>query len=147
MVDKIQDISYDLQIYNNYADYPIVWSASIENFDFEKLLTHPNPEIREFSFILITKYLKYEDKTTVIPLMIIYLKQDWEIHFEYFKTYFGFRKSTSCSNRYQSMSFAGKLKKYPCKTQEEMMNKCNRICSTLTIKNTIENKSLVRKKF
>ena len=79
--------------------------------------------------------------------MIIYLKQDWEIHFECFKTYFGFRKKTSCSNRQQTLSYAGKLKKYPCKTQEEMMNKCNRIFSTLTIKNNIENKSLVRKKF
>ena len=147
MIDKIQNISYDLQIYNNYADYPIVWGANIENFDFGKLLNHPSPEIREFSFILITKFLKYEDKTTVIPLMIIYLKQDWEIHFEYSKTYFGLRKSTSCSNSYQSMSFAGKLKKYPCRTQEEMMDKCNRICSALTFKNNIKNKSLVRKQF
>ena len=45
---------YNIQVYNSYVDFPISMT-NIEDFNFEKLLSHPNPQVREFNFIVITK--------------------------------------------------------------------------------------------
>ena len=33
---------YNMQVYNDYVDFPIA-VANIEDFEFEKLLSHPQP--------------------------------------------------------------------------------------------------------
>ena len=53
-----------MQDYNDFYDFPLAMT-SIQNFEFYKLLFHPNPKVRKFNFIVITKCMTKENTTTV----------------------------------------------------------------------------------
>ena len=54
MINEEKQVCYNMQVYNDFVDFPFAMT-NIEDFEFDKLLSHPNPEIRAFNFILITK--------------------------------------------------------------------------------------------
>lgn len=65
---------YSVNIYNNYIDMQIAID-DLENFSFNSLLYSPNPRIRKFSFIEISKCIENEKRKTIKPLIIIYNKK------------------------------------------------------------------------
>ena len=135
---------YNMQVYNDYVDFPIAM-ANIEDFEFEKLLSHPNPQIREFNFIVITKCTTERNTTKVQPIIVIYNKNDWNVRNEYIEDlYHNMIPKTTCSNRCQRFDFAGDLIKLPCSNQDELINRFNFVSKILNAKNKI--KSLIRHK-
>ena len=54
MINEEKQVCYNMQVYNDFVDFPFAMT-NIEDFEFDKLLSHPNPEVRAFNFILITK--------------------------------------------------------------------------------------------
>ena len=135
---------YNMQVYNDYVDFPIAM-ANIEDFEFEKLLSHPNPQIREFNFIVITKCTTERNTTKVQPIIVIYNKNDWNVRNEYIEDlYHNMIPKTTCSNRCQRFDFAGDLIKLPCSIQDELINRFNFVSKILIAKNKI--KSLIRHK-
>ena len=68
-MNDMSKVYYNLEIYNNYVNFPIV-QADIENFELDELLFHPNLKIREFNLIIIKKV-----KEITISLEIIVLKK------------------------------------------------------------------------
>ena len=135
---------YNMQVYNDYVDFPIAM-ANIEDFEFEKLLSHPNPQIREFNFIVITKCTTERNTTKVQPIIVIYNKNDWNVRNEYIEDlYHNMIPKTTCSNRCQRFDFAGDLIKLPCSNQDELINRFNFVSKILIAKNKI--KSLIRHK-
>ena len=137
-------VEYNMQVYNDYVDFPIAM-ANIEDFEFEKLLSHPNPQIREFNFIVITKCTTERNTTKVQPIIVIYNKNDWNVRNEYIEDlYHNISLKTACSNRRQRFDFAGDLKKLPCSNQDELINRFNFVSKILIAKNKI--KSLIRHK-
>ena len=135
---------YNMQVYNDYVDFPIAM-ANIEDFEFEKLLSHPNPQIREFNFIVITKCTTERNTTKVQTIIVIYNKNDWNVRNEYIEDlYHNMIPKTTCSNRCQRFDFAGDLIKLPCSNQDELINRFNFVSKILIAKNKI--KSLIRHK-
>lgn len=135
---------YNMQVYNSYVDFPISMT-NIEDFNFEKLLSHPNPQVREFNFIVITKCTTEGNTTTVQPIIVIYNKNDWNVRCEYIENlYHNVSIKTVGSNRCQSLDFTGDLIKFPCSNQEEIINRFNISSKKLIVKNKI--KSLIRHK-
>ena len=74
MINEEKQVCYNIQVYNDFVDFPITMT-NIEDFEFDKLLSHPNPKVRAFNFIVITKCTTKGNTTTVRPLMIIYNKK------------------------------------------------------------------------
>ena len=139
---------YNMQVYNDYVDFPIA-VANIEDFEFEKLLSHPNPRVREFNFILITKCTTERNTTKVQPIIVIYNKNDWDVRNEYIEDiYHNMHLRTACGNRCQRLEFAGDLIKWPCSNQDELINRFNFVSKILIAKNKIKSKikSLIRHK-
>ena len=139
---------YNIQVYNDYVDFPIAM-ANIEDFEFEKLLSHPNPQIREFNFIVITKCTTERNTTKVQPIIVIYNKNDWDVRNEYIEDiYHNMHLRTACGNRCQRLEFAGDLIKWPCSNQDELINRFNLVSKKLIAKNKIKSKikSLIRHK-
>ena len=139
---------YNMQVYNDYVDFPIA-VANIEDFEFEKLLSHPNPRVREFNFILITKCTTERNTTKVQPIIVIYNKNDWDVRNEYIEDiYHNMHLRTACGNRCQRLEFAGDLIKWPCSNQDELINRFNLVSKKLIAKNKIKSKikSLIRHK-
>ena len=139
---------YNMQVYNDYVDFPIAM-ANIEDFEFEKLLSHPNPQIREFNFIVITKCTTEGNTTNVQPIIVIYNKNDWDVRNEYIEDiYHNMHLRTACGNRCQRLEFAGDLIKWPCSNQDELINRFNLVSKKLIAKNKIKSKikSLIRHK-
>ena len=54
MINEEKQVCYNMQVYNDFVDFPFAMT-NIEDFEFDKLLSHPNPEVRAFNFIVITK--------------------------------------------------------------------------------------------
>ena len=52
MINEEKQVCYNMQVYNDFVDFPFAMT-NIEDFEFDKLLSHPNPEVRAFNFILI----------------------------------------------------------------------------------------------
>ena len=77
MINEEKQVCYNMQVYNDFVDFPIAMT-NIKDFEFDKLLSHPNPKVRAFPFIVITKCTTKGNTTTVRPLMIIYNKKDWK---------------------------------------------------------------------
>lgn len=142
MNNEEKEISYNMQVYNNFVDFPIAMT-NIGNFEFDKLLFHPNPKVREFNFIVIIKCTRVNKSTGVKPIIIIYNKKDWKVRkykeSSYTKTIF--------TNRKQTLDFKGKLIELPCNNQNEIINKFNIVSKILIAKNKFETNSLVRKKY
>ena len=135
---------YSMQVYNDYVDFPIAM-PNIEDFEFEKLLSHPNPQIREFNFIVITKCTSERNTTKVQPIIVIYNKNDWNVRNEYIEDlYHNISLKTACSKRHQRFDFAGDLRKLTCSNQHELINRFNFVSKILIAKNKI--KSLIRHK-
>ena len=135
---------YNIQVYNSYVDFPISMT-NIEDFNFEKLLSHPNPQVREFNFIVITKCTTEGNTTTVQPIIVIFNKNDWNVRCEYIENlYHNVSIKTVCCNRCQILDFTGDLIKFPCSNQEEIINRFNISSKKLIVKNKI--KSLIRHK-
>ena len=78
--------------------------------------------------------------------MIIYNKKDWKVESYDIEGYYGSRTKTLCSNRKQTLEFAGKLIELPCNNQNSIINKFNIASKILIAKNKIKEKSLIRKK-
>ena len=135
MINEEKQVCYNMQVYNDFVDFPFAMT-NIEDFEFDKLLSHPNPEIRAFNFILITK----------CTLMIIYNKNDWKVRCVDIEGICSSRIKTICSNRKQTLDFAGKLIELPCNNQNAIINKFNITSKILIAKNKIKGKSLIRKK-
>ncbi len=153
MSGNIQKIYYRLEVYNNYVDFPI-GTANIDDFEIEKLLYNPNIRIRDFSFILISRIKEYNDGYESKPLIAIYNKNTWKVYSRIERHYFrterhwfdgGLFVKTFFRDRHQMMDINGTVKKIPCNTQEEIINKFNVISKILNEKSKIENKTLVRK--
>ena len=145
-MNDMSKVYYNLEIYNNYVNFPIV-QADIENFELDELLFHPNLKIREFNLIIIKKVIEKENITIVTPLIAIYNKNDWKVKSNFEKRYFnGYHMKTYCSNEKQTLTMTGKLIKIPCNTQNNIITTFNAICNVLIYKNKIENNLLVRKK-
>ena len=141
-------VEYNMQVYNDYVDFPIAMT-NIEDFEFEKLLSHPNPQVREFNFIVITKCTTEGNTTNVQPIIVIYNKNDWDVRNEYIEDiYHNMHLRTACGNRCQRLEFAGDLIKWPCSTQDELINRFNLVSKKLIAKNKIKSKikSLIRHK-
>ena len=139
---------YNMQVYNDYVDFPIAMT-NIEDFEFEKLLSHPNPQVREFNFIVITKCTTERNTTKVQPIIVIYNKNDWDVRNEYIEDiYHNMHLRTACGNRCQRLEFAGDLIKWPCSNQDELINRFNLVSKKLIAKNKIKSKikSLIRHK-
>ena len=137
-------VEYNMQVYNDYVDFPIAMT-NIEDFEFEKLLSHPNPQVREFNFIVITKCTTEGNTTNVQPIIVIYNKNDWDVRNEYIEDiYHNMHLRTACGNRCQRLEFAGDLIKWPCSNQDELINRFNLVSKKLIAKNKI--KSLIRHK-
>lgn len=145
MINEEKQVCYNMQVYNDFVDFPIAMT-NIEEFEFDKLLSHPNPEVRAFNFIVITKCTTKGNTTTVRPLMIIYNKKDWKVESYDIEDYYGSRTKTLCSNRKQTLDFAEKLIELPCNNQNAIINKFNITSKILIAKNKIKGKSLIRKK-
>jgi len=143
MISEEKQVCYNMQIYNDYVDFPIAMT-NIEDFEFDGLLFHPNPRVRAFNFIVITKCTTKGNSTTVQPIIVIYDKKDWKVKSGYVKG--SVRMKTSCSNRKQTLDFAGNLIKIPCNNQNEIINRFNITSKILIAKNKIEGKSLIRGK-
>ena len=122
MINEEKQVCYNMQVYNDFVDFPFAMT-NIEDFEFDKLLSHPNPEIRAFNFILITKCTTKGNTTTVRPLMIIYNKNDWKVRCVDIEGICSSRTKTICSNRKQTLDFAGKLIELPCNNQNAIINK------------------------
>ena len=141
-------VEYNMQVYNDYVDFPIAMT-NIEDFEFEKLLSHPNPQVREFNFIVITKCTTERNTTKVQPIIVIYNKNDWDVRNEYIEDiYHNMHLRTACGNRCQRLEFAGDLIKWPCSNQDELINRFNLVSKKLIAKNKIKSKikSLIRHK-
>lgn len=141
-------VEYNMQVYNDYVDFPIAMT-NIEDFEFEKLLSHPNPQVREFNFIVITKCTTEGNTTNVQPIIVIYNKNDWDVRNEYIEDiYHNMHLRTACGNRCQRLEFAGDLIKCPCSNQDELINRFNLVSKKLIAKNKIKSKikSLIRHK-
>lgn len=142
MQKEERKICYNIQVYNDFVDFPIAVSY-IESFQFEKLLTHPNPKVRAFNFIVITKCTTIGNSTAVKPIIIIYNDKEWEVRKFKEESY----TKTLFTNRKQTLNFNGKLIELPCNNQNEIINKFNIISKILIGKNKIENNLLIRKKY
>ena len=136
--EEIQ-VQYNMQIYNDYVDFPITMT-NIEGFDFDKLLSHPNPKVRAFNFIVITKCTVRKQYTTIQPVIVIYSKKDWQVQYEYIKDCHSSRIKTWCSNRKQRLDFNGNLIKLPCNNQREIISMFNFVSKILIAKNKVKNK-------
>ena len=44
MINEEKQVCYNMQVYNDFVDFPFAMT-NIEDFEFDKLLSHPNPEI------------------------------------------------------------------------------------------------------
>lgn len=135
---------YNIQVYNNYVDFPIAM-ANIREFELKKLLSHSTPQVRKFNFIVITKCTTEGNTTKVQPIIVKYNKNEWNVRNEYIEDlYHNLNLKTVCSNRCQRLEFAGDLIKLPCSNQDELINRFNFVSKKLIIKNKI--KSLIRRK-
>lgn len=137
MINEEKQVCYNMQVYNDFVDFPFAMT-NIEDFEFDKLLSHPNPEVRAFNFILITKCTTKGNTTTVKPLMIIYNKNDWKVRCVDIEGICSSRIKTICSNRKQTLDFAGKLIELPCNNQNAIINKFNITSKILIAKNKIK---------
>lgn len=132
---------YSVNVYNNYIDMQIAID-DLENFSFDSLLYSPNPRIREFSFIEISKCIENEKRRIIKPLIIIYNKNIWDIEYNCCKTWCGHRKgiTTECFCNHHSVGLQGKVIKVPCNNQEEMITRFNIISNILIAKRKILHK-------
>jgi len=78
--------------------------------------------------------------------MVIYNKENWKVKSGHVRGWFSLRMKTSCSNRKQTLEFAGKLIKLPCNNQDEIINRFNIVSKILIAKNKIKSKVLIRDK-
>lgn len=138
----MNNVEYNMQVYNDFYDFPLAMT-SIQNFEFDKLLFHPNPKVRKFNFIVITKCITKENTTTVQPIVIIYDKSSWKITSEKGKES---SIRIHCSNEKEALDFAGNLIKIPCNSQEGIINWFHIISRMLIVRNNIRGKVRVRSK-
>lgn len=139
---------YSVDVYNKYVDNAFA-HANLDDFNIEELLLNANPNIREFSFILIRK--KIEKKGIVIskPIIAIYDKNIWKKHCyftkERFNFKFNFHTEYSCIHHLERFD-KNNLINIPCNSQEEMLSEFNIISKLLINKDRIKSKLLIKNK-
>lgn len=138
MFKSNEKIYYSANVYNNYIDMQVAVD-DLEFFSFDKLLYNPNPRVREFSFIEISKCIENEKGVTIKPLIIIYNKNIWDIEYDHCKTWCGHKKgiTTKCWCNHHSIGLQGKVIKVPCNNQEEIITRLNIIAKILVAKRKI----------
>ena len=142
MINNESKTYCDLQIYDRFHEYPLVIS-DIENFSFDNYLVM---NIKDFSFIVIIRYTEVENSTYVEPLVAIYNHNVWNVKYREVKDIYGeSRTMTYCSNGKETLNYGGKLKLFPCNTQEQMVNMYNKETRKIIKKKTVMN-ILTRKK-
>lgn len=133
---------YDLQVYDHFHEYPLIIS-NIENFSFDNYLVM---SIKDFSFIVIIRYTVVENSTYVVPLVVIYNHNLWNVTYEEIENICGeSRTMTYCSNGKETLSYGGKLKLFSCNTQEQMVDMFAKMSKKLNKSKTLKN-VLTRKK-
>jgi len=135
---------YQIDIYNKYVDNAFA-HADLDEFDIEELLSHSNPRVREFSFILISKNIQKDDNIISKPIIIIYNKNIWKHRFyftkERFNFKFNFHTEYSCTHHLEQFDNIN-LINIPCSNQEEMLDRFNTISKLLIKKDKIKKKTL-----
>ena len=127
---------YDLQIYDRFHEYPLIIS-DIENFSFDN---YSVMSIKDFSFIVVIRYIEVENSTYVEPLVAIYNHNVWKVKHEEVENIYGeSRTMTYCSNGKETLSYGGKLKLFPCNTQEQMVNMFDKMSKNLNKRKTVKN--------
>lgn len=127
---------YTIDVYNRYVDNAYA-HADLDEFDIENLLSHPNPRVREFSFILISKNIETDDSIISKPLIAIYDKNIWKHRFyftkERFNLKFNFHTEYSCTHHSERFD-NNKLVNVSCNNQDEILDRFNTICRLLNKK-------------
>ena len=133
MLEK-DEISYYIEIYNDYQDTPIV-IRNINNFDFNNLMSHRDQNFREFTLIVIKRLNTKENTTTITPIIAIYNKNNWKQR-DYFCSdiYGSGRVKIIYTNRKQTLEFNWNIINIPSNSQEEMMDIYNLISNKLKTK-------------
>ena len=123
--------------------------AKLLNFTIEELLLHANPNVREFSFIIIRKNIEKENMVISKPIIALYDKNIWKHHFyftkERFNFKFNFHTEYSCVHHLERFD-KNNLLNIPCNNQEEMLSKFNIISKLLINKDKIKSKLLIKNK-
>lgn len=134
---------YRIHVYNRYVDNAYA-HADLNEFDIEELLSHPNPMVRDFSFILICKNIETDDSIISKPIIAIYDKNIWEHRFYFTKERsdfkFNFHTEYSCTHHSERFD-NNKLINVACNNQEEMLDRFNTICKLLN-KKDVKKKTL-----
>lgn len=134
---------YHIDIYNRYVDDSYA-HGDLDEFDIEELLSHPNPSVREFSFILISKNIEKDDNIIRKPIIAIYDKNIWKHHFSFTKERFNFKfnfhAKYSCTHHSERFDNK-KLINIPCENQEEMIDRLNTVSKLLIKKDKIKEKT------
>lgn len=137
--------TYGIECYSAYNDYPVAMST-VDEFNIDILLSEPNPNLKNFSFIAISKHTEIENTITIEPLLVIYDKNIWKINYRLKKYWLGLTNlgiKTNCSCPHHSLDYFGKLQKFPCHNQEELIRKYNIIAEKLKYKGKY--RTLIRK--
>ena len=126
---------YSVDIYNKYVDNGYA-HANLEEFDIKVLLSHPNPRVRDFSLILISKNIESDDYIISKPLYVIYDKNVWKRRFYLTKDRYYFKFSPriiySCVHHHEI--FNNKLINVPCSDKQKMIEKFYSISKKLVNK-------------
>ena len=134
---------YNIQVYNSYDGFPIAMT-NVNVFEFEKLLSHPNPRVNAFNFIVITRCVEQGNTTTIKPIILIYDKNEWKVKSENIENTNTIKTYCSCVK--EALDFNGKLIKLACNSQTEIINMFNIISKVLITKSKIKNKILTKNK-
>jgi len=139
-------VYYRVDVYNRYVDNAYA-HADLDEFEIEELLCHPNPRVKEFSFILISKNIENDGYIIHKPFIAIYDKNIWKPHsyFEMERLNFKFNFYTEYSCVHHMEWFRNQiLINVPCDNQEKMLDRFNTISKLLIKKDKVKTKKLLK---
>ena len=135
---------YRVDIYNRYVDIAFA-HADLDEFDIDELLSHPNPKVRDFSFILISRNIEKDGNIISKPIIAIYDKNIWKSRFyltkERLNFKFNFHTEYSCVHHMEQFD-NNILINVPCNNQEGILDKFNTISKLLIKKDKVKKKTL-----
>ena len=137
---------YKVDVYNRYVDIAFA-HAKLDEFDINDLLSHPNPRVNEFSFILISRNTEKDNTITSKPLIAIYDKNIWKHHPYFTKERpnfkINFHQEYSCVHHSEEFD-NNTIINIPCNNQEELIHRFNTRKKFLNTKKNIKKKILSR---
>lgn len=123
-------VNYAVEVYNQFNDFPVAMSM-LNDFSFDNLLK----DNVKFSLVVISMEIRKGDGFIVKPLCVIYDKNVWRIHYSlinYSRDEFGcisFYTYVSCNHH--SLDYFGRLRRFSCNNQEEIIKKSKIIIDKL----------------